>query len=135
MRNARDDRIIMQRQMWTFKDSSMLIKINELPEKLRPSSRAVINSLFHLSIASLSELYSRECSGNSLPFTLILDTSSQGKALLRKGSSSLSLLPPFCFSPLRLHLSNSDTSICEMLFVKIRIIICTIVHILSLFRF
>lgn len=52
--------------MRIFKDLPVLIKINELSEKSRPSSRAVINSLFHLPIDG--SLYSREHSETFSPF-------------------------------------------------------------------
>ena len=42
----------------------ILIKINELSEKSRPSSHVVINSLFHLTIDSSPKQYPHERSGS-----------------------------------------------------------------------
>lgn len=91
----------MQRRVRTFKDSPVLIKINELSEKSRPSSRAVINSLFHPAIDGSPVLHSRERPGSFSPFQphprrIISGRGTYyGKSLLL----SRSLLPsPLCFS-------------------------------------
>jgi len=90
-----------QRRVWTFKDSLMLIKINELSKKSSPSSRAVINSLFHLPIDSSPELC---ILARTRPESFSLSSSSPthhlgARHLLRKESSSPVAPPSFpCFS-------------------------------------
>lgn len=128
----------MQRRVRTFKDSPVLIKINELSEKSRPRSRVVINSLFHLPIDGSRKLYSRERPGSFSSFhphprRIILRRSTY----YGKSSSPVSLLPspPSSLLPYllpRLHLSNSDASICETLFVKTKVIIRAVVHIVAI---
>lgn len=89
-----------QRRVRTFKDSPMLIKINELSEKSRASSCAVINSLFHLAIDSSPELYAARTSWKFLSLSSSSsDASSQGEALITKRvfSRSSSSQPP-CIS-------------------------------------
>lgn len=98
-----------------------------LSEKSRPSSRAVINSLFHLPIDSPPELCPHERPGSFSPFhphprRIISGRGTYyGKNLLLP-FLFLSLSPLLLYSPPRLRLSNSDASICETLFVKTTVI-------------